>query len=109
MTRCLLRPRAQRDLNEIWNYSAASWSVSQAETYIREIQRVCSMLAEDPRLGRPCEDIRAGYRKFRAGSHFVFTEPSKAGSMSCAFYTNGWISSSISEPCGGPTLESAQP
>jgi len=72
MTRCLLRPRAQRDLNDIWNYSAASWSVSQAETYIRKIQRVCSMLAEDPRLGRPCEDIRAGYRKFRAGSHFVF-------------------------------------
>jgi toxin ParE1/3/4 len=72
MTRCLLRPRAQRDLNAIWNHSVASWSVNQAETYIREIQRVCAMLAEDPRLGRPCEDIRAGYRKFRAGSHFVF-------------------------------------
>ena len=32
MTRCLLRPRAQRDLNEIWNYSAESWSVDQAES-----------------------------------------------------------------------------
>jgi toxin ParE1/3/4 len=97
MTRCLLRPRAQRDLNEIWDYSAASWSVSQAETYIRQIQDACAMLAEDPRLGRPCDDIRAGYRKFRAGSHFVFYRASRTGSMSYAFYTSGWTSSSISK------------
>ena len=36
------------------------------------IQRTLAMLADDPRLGRPCDDIRAGYRKFRVGSHFVF-------------------------------------
>jgi len=37
------------------------------------------MIADDPRLGRPCDDIRAGYRKFRSGSHFLFYRPIKDG------------------------------
>ncbi len=72
MTRYVLRPRAQRDIEEIWDYTAATWSIDQAEIYFRRIQRTLAMLADDPRLGRPCDDIRAGYRKFRVGSHFVF-------------------------------------
>jgi toxin ParE1/3/4 len=72
MTRYVLRPRAQRDIEEIWDYSAQNWGVDQAETYIRRIQLAVTRLADDPRLGRKCDDIRAGYRKYRAGSHFVF-------------------------------------
>lgn len=30
------------------------------------------MLARDPRRGRPCHEIRAGYRKFAAASHVIF-------------------------------------
>ncbi|SDQ88801.1 toxin ParE1/3/4 [Rhizobiales bacterium GAS191] len=72
MTLYVLRPRAQRDIEEIWDYTAATWSVAQAEAYIRQIQRSFEMLADDPRRGRNCEDIRAGYRRFRTGSHFIF-------------------------------------
>ena len=79
MTRCLLRPRAQRDLEEIWAYTARTWSPGQAETYIRQIQHGCGIIADDPRLGRPCDDIRAGYRKFKSGSHFLFYRPINDG------------------------------
>ena len=72
MTRFLLRPRAQRDIDEIWNYTATTWSPAQAEIYIRQIQGACEALASNPRLGRPCEDVRARYRKYRSGSHFIF-------------------------------------
>jgi toxin ParE1/3/4 len=30
-------PRAQRNLDEIWDYSAATWGIDQAEAYIRQI------------------------------------------------------------------------
>ena len=72
MTRYLLRPRAQRDIEEIWDYSAATWGGDQAEIYIRQIEKTLELIADDPRLGRSCDIIRAGYRKFRTGSQFVF-------------------------------------
>lgn len=79
MTRYLLRPRAQRDLEEIWEYTATNWSTGQAATYIRQIQHSCDLIADDPRIGRPCDDIRVGYRKFRSGSHFLFYRSAKDG------------------------------
>lgn len=72
MTRPALRPRAQRDIEDIWDYSAGRWSVAQAELYIRQIQRALETLAADPRLGRSCDEVRAGYRKYPVGSHLVF-------------------------------------
>ncbi|MDR3489815.1 MAG: type II toxin-antitoxin system RelE/ParE family toxin [Bradyrhizobium sp.] len=72
MSGYVLKPRAQRDIEEIWDYSAATWDADQAELYIRQIQRALQLLAVDPRLGRACEDLRAGYRKFPSGSHLIF-------------------------------------
>ena len=72
MTRYVLKPRAQRDLDKIWDYTADTWGLDQAEAYIRQIQHSLESLADDPRLGRPCDDIRAGYRKHRTGAHFIF-------------------------------------
>lgn len=62
MTRCVLRPRAQRDIEEIWDYSAANWGLVQADAYTRQIQRALEGLAAEPRHGRTCDEIRAGYR-----------------------------------------------
>ena len=72
MTSLVLRPRAQRDVEEILDYNARTWGVDQAEIYIRQIQQTLDLLANDPQLGRACDEIRAGYRKFPAGGHIVF-------------------------------------
>lgn len=37
MTAVALSPRAQRDLDEIWNYTEAHWGTEQAETYTRQL------------------------------------------------------------------------
>jgi toxin ParE1/3/4 len=72
MSGYVLTPRAQADLDEIWNYTARRWNEGQADRYILEIQRAIEIVAHDPQRGRPYDDIRSGYRKYLAGSHFLF-------------------------------------
>ena len=33
--RFVLKPRAQADLDEIWDYTVDRWGIDQAETYLR--------------------------------------------------------------------------
>jgi toxin ParE1/3/4 len=72
MTRYVVSPRAQADIEDIWDYTAARWDISQAERYIRAIRATIETLADDPLLGRGCDEIREGYRKYPVGSHVVF-------------------------------------
>lgn len=67
-----LSPRAQADIEEIWDYSRERWGIDQAERYIGLIRDAVVSAAEYPRRGRPCDDIRAGYFKLAAGSHVLF-------------------------------------
>jgi toxin ParE1/3/4 len=72
VSRYLLSPAAQADLEEIWNYTASRWDVDQAEQYVRELQRAIERAAGNPQGGRACDEIRAGYRKLAAGSHTLY-------------------------------------
>ncbi len=70
--RAVLTPRAQKDLDEIWDYTLSRWGLDQAERYVRGIGDAIRSVAEDPRRGRPCNEIRPGYRKYSIGSHVLF-------------------------------------
>jgi toxin ParE1/3/4 len=72
MSGYVLSPRAQADLDEIWDYTAEHWDTDQADRYIREIQRAIEIVASDPQRGRPCDHIRPGYRRYPAVSHILF-------------------------------------
>ncbi len=72
MRTTVLSPRAQADVQEIWAYSRERWGPDQAEAYIRQIQRALQTLAADPRRGRACDHIRAGYSRFSVEQHVVF-------------------------------------
>ncbi len=72
MIRYRLTPAAQRDLSSVWDYTQERWSVAQAETYTLEIKAAVERIADDPRRGRSCEEIRAGYRRYGIGSHVLF-------------------------------------
>ena len=65
-------PRARRDIEEIWEYSVEQFGLDKAEAYPRDIRRATSTVAEDPRRGLACDEIRSGYRKFSVGSHILF-------------------------------------
>lgn len=79
MSRFVFSPRAKNDIDKIWADSVAGWGTSQAEKYIREMKRVIEFSAADPDRGLSCDEIRAGYRKCRAGSHIIFFRPHPSG------------------------------
>lgn len=67
-----LRPRAEADLAEIWNYSRDQWSIARADEYVGALFDAMARLAEKPSCGRSAEDIRPGYRKQKVRSHVIF-------------------------------------
>lgn len=47
----VLSPRAQADIENIWDYSANRWGPEQAEMYVREIWRRIKKIASRPTMG----------------------------------------------------------
>jgi toxin ParE1/3/4 len=68
----VLTPRAQADLDEIWDYTADRWGLDQAETYTRQLWKDIAIVADRPALGRECNDVRRGYRMYPSGSPVLF-------------------------------------
>ena len=70
--------RAETDLLSIGDYTLRTWGRRQAARYISEIE-VCRKLADNPALGRPCNDIRPGLRRFEHGKHVLFYRQEHTG------------------------------
>ena len=72
MSGYVLSPAARADLEQIWDYTAATWDDDQAENYVRDIQRAIERVVDNPMIGRVCDDVRPGYRKHPVGSHILY-------------------------------------
>jgi toxin ParE1/3/4 len=72
MSHFVLSPRARADLDRIWDYTARKWGIDQAERYLRRIAEAADLIAETPTIGRNCDQVREGYRKYPVGSHILF-------------------------------------
>ena len=81
MSRYLLSPAAQADLEEVWDYTAERWDVDQAEEYLRGLQHAIERAAANPRVGRGCDEIRPGYRQLAAASHTLYYRLSADGTV----------------------------
>ena len=75
----VLSPRAQADLDEIWDYTADRWGLDQAETYTRQLWKDIAIVADRPSLGRECNEVRRGYRMYPSGSHVLFNRQTADG------------------------------
>ncbi len=71
MTRFLLTPAAQADIDHIWDYTAEHWSPDQADRYTDDIRDACRDLATGRKNGRTAS-ARAGYMKYSVGAHVLF-------------------------------------
>lgn len=67
MSHFVLSSRAQADLDGIWDYSAETWGIDQAERYTRIIAKAINDMASKPTRGKSCDYIRDGYRKHPVG------------------------------------------
>ncbi|MEH7881134.1 type II toxin-antitoxin system RelE/ParE family toxin [Rhizobium laguerreae] len=92
MTGVIFSPAAQTDIDKIWDYTATSWNVDQAERYIQNIRDACHELAEGRRMSRP-SDIRKGYRKgpCLALIFCISKAMMRARSSSCASLIKEWM------------------
>jgi toxin ParE1/3/4 len=79
MRRCRLTPKAQADIDSIWNYTVERWNSDQAEKYLRQIADAMALIGDDPLRGRACDHIRAGYRRYAVGAHVLFYRTRKDG------------------------------
>lgn len=64
-------PAAIADIIDIWDYTAETWGVDQADRYADDIRDNCLALASGEKKGRSV-DVREGYLKYAVGKHFVF-------------------------------------
>ena len=65
------RPRAEADLAAIWDYSVATWSEAQAESYLRGLEDTLALLAAHPEMARLRPEFRPPVRLFPYRQHLV--------------------------------------
>ena len=74
-----LTERAKADLRAIGRYTQATWGREQRNRYLARLDAAFHLLAQEPRRGRACDEIRPGYRTYHVGRHLVFYRASPDG------------------------------
>lgn len=64
--------QAEQDIDRIAAYTTESWGWRQTSQYLAKLEECFEMLARNPSIGRPCDSIREGLRRFETGRHVVF-------------------------------------
>jgi toxin ParE1/3/4 len=67
-----LTAKARAELIEIAKYTQENWGVKQRNTYLEQLDKTFHTIAQNPKKGRNCDYIRAGYRKILVGRHIIF-------------------------------------
>ena len=64
--------RGEADLLGIGAYTLRTWGEDQTIRYLDDLEACCQMLADNPTLGRTCDDVRPGLRRMECGQHVLF-------------------------------------
>lgn len=68
----VLHPRAETDLDDIWQFTFETWGATQANTYLKQLDLGFQQLTKNPKLGKPCDNIRTGYRSLHLNRHIAY-------------------------------------
>lgn len=74
-----LAPKAREDMEAVWLSSLKQWGARQTERYIDGLTEAFGLLAESPKSGTACDNIRAGYRKYPVIRHVVYYRETSYG------------------------------
>lgn len=67
-----LTTKAKVDLKSIAAFTQQRWGRDQRNKYLLQFDQTFHQLSENPALGRKCDNIRPGYRKFPLVSHVIY-------------------------------------
>ncbi len=70
---------AESDLLSIGEYTLRTWGEAQALSYLNELEVCCRRLADNPALGRRCDDVRPGLRRLERSQHVIFYRSDEDG------------------------------
>ena len=70
---------AETDIDRIADYTTSTWGWRQTNQYLAKLEDGFDLLAQNPSIGRTCDSIRAGLRRFEIGRHVVFYLPESDG------------------------------
>lgn len=68
----LIRKKAVADLENIWLYTAETWSVEQADRYYSLIIDEIKFICKNPDAGRSMDHVREGYLVTKVKSDLIF-------------------------------------
>jgi len=68
-----LSRRAERDLENIWRYTASRWGVAQADDYLGSIMSAMDTLAEGNSRRQSRRRASANYARHLVGSHAIYS------------------------------------
>lgn len=71
MKALIFSPKAVADIDDIYDYTDATWGYDQAEDYTFGIRDFCRVLATGERSGRKIDGIKRGYLVLAYKSHFI--------------------------------------
>lgn len=86
-----LTARAKEDMKSIARYTEKTWGRLQRNKYLAALDKRFHRIAEEPELGRSCDEIREGYRKLYEGRHVIFYRSVAGGEAEIARVLHGWI------------------
>ena len=76
-----LTNEAKQDLRKIAIYTQRQWGREKRYLYIKQFDDEFYFLAESPSIGKKCDHIKTGYRKFPQGSHIIFYRESEKNNI----------------------------
>ena len=65
------RPRAEQDLEDIWNYTVTRWSAEQAIPYLEGLKAAVGLLAEFPEMARLRSEFQPPMRLHPVQEHLI--------------------------------------
>ena len=72
MIKYTLSQKASRDLANIFQYTYKNFNLSQAESYLSELEECFIMLSKEPGLAHKTEDIRKDYFRYLFRKHAAY-------------------------------------
>lgn len=72
MRQLKISTEAENDIDEIVAYTIANWGREQGEKYLSKLEDGLNLLVANPHLGRPCDAIQSGLRRFEIERHVAF-------------------------------------
>ena len=63
---------ARQDLLRIGRFTERTWGKAKRNHYLGQLDQAFALIGENDSIGKACDEISAGYRKFPEGSHVIY-------------------------------------